>query len=88
MAKFKIYENSDYKIPHISVFNKFWDGELSGFRLIADDGYVLYNAQMDEKIINPQTMEEETLKYYFKNADIPARREERIHCFVAVKEEE
>lgn len=51
--------------PNITVEDRSWDGEPSGWRVTANEGYVFYDANANNTELDPDTMEERPVIYYY-----------------------
>ena len=78
--------NTTYNIPNITVYNTLCDGELNGFRVESNEGYVLYDTTASYTELDPDTFEEISVTYYYRNVDIPKTRPNRPYDFAAVLE--
>lgn len=80
--------NPNYSIPNITVYNKYCDGEHYAFKVVPNDGYVMYDSTANNIELDPDTMEEISVIYYYRSSDIPLRSENYINVWVAVLETE
>lgn len=51
--------------PNLTVYDRFWDGEPSGWRVNANEGYVFYDANANDIGLDPETGEEIPVTYYY-----------------------
>ena len=73
MAVITFEEATDIVIENITVHRKYSDGVLSAYRLTANSGYVLYDITSNDTEIDPETMEEIPVTYYYRSATVNAR---------------
>ncbi len=64
--------NTNYNFPHIDIYNRLGDGVLSGYQAIAHEGYVMYDTTANDTEIDPDTMEERPVTYYYTLRGFPA----------------
>ena len=60
-------------LPNITVEEKRADGVLKAHRLTAHTGYVMYNINANDTELNPETMEEVPVTYYYRQATVNIR---------------
>ena len=51
--------------PNITVEKRLCDGVLSAWRVTANEGFVFYDANANDMAIDPDTMEEIPVTYYY-----------------------
>ena len=51
--------------PNLTVYDRFSDGVSAGWKVEANEGYVFYNANATDTEIDPETMEEIPVTYYY-----------------------
>lgn len=61
---------TDKVYPHIAVYRTFRDGVQNGWRLITDPGYVMYDSNDHYTEVDPDTMEETPVTYYYTRAEL------------------
>lgn len=64
-------EHNNY--PNFTVYDCLVDGVINGWRIRANEGYVFYYANANDTEIDPETMEEIPVTYYYTQSDKPAR---------------
>lgn len=75
-------EHNKYK--NLTVFDRFADGEAAGWRVDANEGYVFHDTTENSVEINPETMEETPVTYYYGNIHLPRRFDWANFSLVAV----
>lgn len=65
MANYTEELNTSFNYPHIDIYNRLRDGELTGYQARTHDGYVMYDTDANDTEINPDTMEEVPVTYYY-----------------------
>ena len=70
--------------PNITVCDRLRDGELIGWRITANEGYVYYDTNANTTETNPDTEEEIPVTYYFKTRYLPLNCEWDSFSLVAV----
>lgn len=63
--------NTNYNYPHIDIFNRYCDGELSGYQARTHEGYVMYDPNANDTELDPETMEERPVIYYYTLRGMP-----------------
>lgn len=63
--------NTNYNYPHIDIFNRLRDGELTGYQARTQEGYVMYDPNAHYTELNPGTMEEVPVTYYYTLRGMP-----------------
>ena len=94
------YNPSNINLPNISVDEVLDDDVVIGYRLTANEGYVIYDTsdettepaidpETEEPVVDPETglFVEVPVTYYSKEAVIPARIPVENWTWVAVAEE-
>ena len=61
-------EHNNYE--NITVYDRFMDGAPFGWRVNANEGYVMYQANANNTEINPDTGLEEPVTYYYTLATL------------------
>lgn len=87
MAVWTTEVNNDYNLPNITVYNVLADGVLMRYRLIPNEGYVMYNTTMHEMEF-PQEGEPYEVIYYYRSYDAPLSQANSFDIWVAVLESE
>ena len=62
---------TEYKFPNITVFKILKDGVLNGYRINTNDGYVMYDTRRNDTDIDPDTMQEIPVTYYYTVSSVP-----------------
>lgn len=62
-----------YTLPNITVEEKRADGVLKAHRLTVHDGYIMYDSNANDTEIDPETMEEVPVTYYYRQATVNIR---------------
>lgn len=66
MATYTFEVSTEHNIyPNITVYDRFRDGVLNGWRVNANEGYVFYDENAEDTILDPETMEEVPITYYY-----------------------
>ena len=51
--------------PNLTVYDRFRDGLLYGWRVNSNEGYVFYDENAEDMTIDPETMMEVPITYYY-----------------------
>lgn len=72
--------------PNLTVRESRRDGELRGWRVNPNEGYVFYDTteELHIEIIDPETMEHRFVRWYYTEADLPLAYNWDEFQFVAV----
>lgn len=70
--------------PNLTVYNRLKDGEPAGWRVNANDGYVYYHSKANDTELDPETMEERPVIYYYTVSYLPRTYNWANFDFVAV----
>lgn len=70
--------------PNITVCKRLCDGVLSGWRITANEGYVMYDTEEDNSYVDPDTNELVSPIYYYTAAHKPATYNWNNFHYVAV----
>lgn len=65
MATYTDVLNTNFNYPHIDIYSILKDGELNGYKAIAQDGYVFYDTTANNTELDPDTDEEVPVTYYY-----------------------
>lgn len=84
MATYTESLNTTYNFPNLKVYNRYKDGVLCAYRVYPDDGYVMYDSSRYDTELNPDTMEEVEVTYYFTMASLALRYNFDNFSWVAV----
>lgn len=67
-----VYEvATDIVYPNITIERRLSDGVLSGYRFTANEGYVMYDTTANNTELDPETMEEIPVIYYYTIGILP-----------------
>lgn len=64
MAVYTYEIATDISLPNITVYRRLKDGELTAYRLTANEEYVMYNTASDFTHIDEEGNEYERIEYY------------------------
>ena len=64
--------DESFSFPHIDIYQTLRDGELRSYVARGQEGYVLYNPNANNTEMDPDTMEEVPVTYYYVSVGIPA----------------
>lgn len=78
------YRPSQYSFPNLTIEERYSDGILRGYRLTANEGYVFYDSTANDVEIDPDTMEQIPVTYYYTLAYLPLRHDFDNFRYVAV----
>ena len=84
MAVYTFEVATEYNFPHIIVYRKLTDGVHTAWRINAEEGYVFYDTTANNTEIDPETMEEIPVIYYYTVASLPMRTDMSNFRFAAV----
>ncbi len=56
-------EHNNY--PNFTVYDRYFDGEPSGWRVITNEGYVFYDTTENNIMFDPETEQEIPVTYYY-----------------------
>ena len=51
--------------PNLTIYDRFVDGVQNGWRVNANEGYVFYDITANDVELDPETMEERPVTYYY-----------------------
>ena len=88
MAEYTEAINTSYNIPNITVYNKYCDGVHYAYRVVPNEGYVMYDTTDENYIIDPETEEEIPVTYYYRVCHIPIKYPNAPYNWCAVLESE
>ena len=66
-----IYQPTNYNFPNLTIEAMNLNGEQKGYRLTANEGYVFYDTTENNTEIDPETMDEIPVTYYYTIAIMP-----------------
>lgn len=70
--------------PHITVYKKLRNGEHYAYSVKANDGFVMYDTTANNTELDPKTMKEIPVNYYYKEYSAPLREDFSKFSWVAV----
>lgn len=73
MATYTEELNTVYSFPNLTLYNKLKDGEHYAYKLVPNEGYVMYRTDANETEYDPDTGEEIPVTYYYTIASLPLR---------------
>lgn len=65
MATYREELATDFSFPHIDIYRRYTDDEFCGYKVLAQEGYVFYDTTDNNTEIDPETMEEIPVTYYY-----------------------
>lgn len=75
---------TDLVFPNITIFRRMVDGVHKGYQMNANDGYVVYDTTANNTELDPDTMEERPVTYYYTGAFLPTNYNFANFPYVAV----
>lgn len=75
---------TDIMIPNISIYRTYVNGNHTGYRANANEGYVFYDITANDVEFDPETDEEIPVTYYYTVAILPKNINFDNFPFVAV----
>lgn len=75
---------TDINIPNITIERRYSDGVLMGYRMTANEGYVFYDVNANDMELDPETMEERPVTYYYTIGILPRNTNFDNFHYVAV----
>ena len=75
---------TDYNFPNINIYRRYYNGEFNGWKAETADGYVMYNPNANNTELDPETMEERPVIYYYTGTTLPLRYNMDNFPYVAV----
>lgn len=84
MAQFTLEVATEFNYPNLTVYKKLFDGVQSGWRVIPDDGYVMYDTAENNTELDPETEEEIPVIYYYTSLNRPLNARWDNFSWVAV----
>ena len=57
--------DTSFNYPGIDIYRTTYNGEFDGYTAKAQDGYVFYDANANDTELDPETMEERPVTYYY-----------------------
>lgn len=71
MAEYTTQIATEYNFPNITVYRKYRDGVHYAWRFVSNEGYVMYDTTANNTELDPETMLERPVIYYYTNVDCP-----------------
>jgi hypothetical protein len=65
---------TDIVLENITVERKYIDGIHKGYRITANEGYVLHSPSLDSEVFDPMTGETRIEQYYYRQWNLTAVR--------------
>ena len=85
MAVYTYEVSTEHNIyPNLTIYDRFVDSVPNGWRVNANEGYVFYDANANNVELDPDTMEEVPVTYYYTIAHFPANYRWANFAIVAV----
>ena len=78
------YLPTNYNFPNLTIEGRYSEGNLVGYRLTANEGYVFYNPTANNTEIDPDTLEEIPVTYYYTISYLPTNYDFNNFPYVAV----
>ncbi|MBQ8552301.1 MAG: hypothetical protein IJ428_05770 [Clostridia bacterium] len=75
---------TEYNFPNITVYKSFNDGVHNGYRVNSNDGYVMYDKSANNTELDPETMMEVPVIYYYRVMHCPLNYNFANFTWVAV----
>lgn len=75
---------TDITYPNITVYRLFKDGVHYAYEVYTNEGYVMYDTTANDVELDPDTMEEIPVTYYYTNVGMPASYNWANFTWVAV----
>ena len=79
---------TEYSFPNLTLYKRLRDGEQTGWKLTANEGYVFYDRTESRTEQDPITGEEVPVTYYFRLAYLPLNANFDNFPYVAIPESE
>lgn len=74
--------------PNITVYDKYYNGVFAGWEMRANEGYVFYDMLANNTEIDPDTLVEIPVIYYYTIRSMSARYNWSLHDYEAVPRSE
>ena len=75
---------TDLNFPNLLIYRTYADGVHDGYRVVSADGYVMYDSAENSTELDPDTMEEVPVTYYYTVAHLSMRTNFDNFTWVAV----
>ena len=76
--------NTNFNYPNIDIYNLYRDGELRGYEARTHEGYVMYDTNANYTELDPETMTEVPVTYYYTLFGMPTTYNFNNFSWVAV----
>lgn len=86
MAVYTYEIATEFNFPNLTIERKLRDGVQIAWRLTANEGYVFYDTTANDIELDPETMEERPVIYYYRVRSLSLNRDFANFPFVAVSE--
>lgn len=83
---YKTETNTELSNENVTVLNMLYGGQLYAYKLVANDGFVIYDATAERTYYDRETKTEKPYVYYCRNVVIPLRCSDLIKNYIAVEE--
>lgn len=87
MTTYTFAEAKEYNFPNITVYRKLKDGVQSAWRFNTNEGYIMYDKRANDTELDPETMIERPVTYYYVVASAPLSFNMDAFPWVAVPRE-
>lgn len=84
MATYTLELAAEINLPNLSVYKTLVDGVQNGWRVIPNDGYVMYDTAANNMELDPDTEEEIPVIYYYTRLECPLNTNFDTFTWVAV----
>lgn len=64
---------TEYNYPNLTILKLLEDGVQYAWRIVPNEGYVIYDVNGEYYETDPETMEEVPVMYYYVSWDLPLR---------------
>lgn len=69
--EFTYVPSTEHVYPNLTVLQILCDGQPDGWRIVPNEGYVMYDVNGEYYETDPETMEEVQVMYYYTSWDLP-----------------
>lgn len=84
MATWTYVEATELNFPNLTVWKKLRDGVHMSWRVTPVEGYVMYNPNANDTELDPETMIERPVTYYYTSLDCPLNTNWDTFAWLAV----
>ena len=84
MAVYTYELATDYNFPNINLYRRYKDGVFNGWKAETAEGYVMYDTTANNTELDPETMIERPVTYYYTITTLPLRYNIDNFPYVAV----